>query len=418
LVDLTGPRQHSSRVLVTDGEQRSSLAVVRALGRAGYSVEICSSRSRPLAGASRYCVKAHRTPEAEGGPASCLKALGELIEQRDIDVLLPMTDATASVALSLRSTYPRLVIPFPPRETWDLVADKAELVKAAAGVGIPVPRQVVANDPQSGVGGAHQLAREVGYPLVLKPHRSAVVRDIAVSRFGVRIVSREEELASSLRLYKPEAYPILIQQSIEGPGLGAFFLAKDGVPLASFAHRRLREKPPTGGVSVLCESVALRRDVEQYAEALLRHFTWSGVAMVEFKEDSSTGTPYLMEINGRFWGSLQLAIDAGVDFPTLLVRSALGEEIESPKSYRVGVRNRWLWGDMDHLLWMLRAPRNYRESYPFLPSRVAAVARFLIPWRRGEHYEVLKPWDLRPFARESAEWFRAVLERREPRRRQ
>ena len=37
--------------------------------------------------------------------------------------------------------------------------------------------------------------------------------------------------------------------------------------------------------------------------------------MVEFKHDERDGVPKLMEINGRFWGSLQLAIDAGVDFP-------------------------------------------------------------------------------------------------------
>ncbi len=58
--------------------------------------------------------------------------------------------------------------------------------------------------------------------------------------------------------------------------------------------------------------------------------------MVEFKADARTGTPYLMEINGRFWGSLQLAIDAGVDFPAILVAAALGAPIppRSPRSAR------------------------------------------------------------------------------------
>ena len=42
-------------VLVTDADQRAALAVVRSLGRAGYQVHAGSSRSRSLAGASRYC---------------------------------------------------------------------------------------------------------------------------------------------------------------------------------------------------------------------------------------------------------------------------------------------------------------------------------------------------------------------------
>jgi predicted ATP-grasp superfamily ATP-dependent carboligase len=58
---------------------------------------------------------------------------------------------------------------------------------------------------------------------------------------------------------------------------------------------------------------------------LLGQFDWQGVAMVEFKVEANTGTPYLLEVNGRFWGSLQLAIDAGVDFPALLVDAATGK---------------------------------------------------------------------------------------------
>ena len=130
--------------------------------------------------------------------------------------------------------------------------------------------------------------------------------------------------------------------------------------------------------------------------------------MVEFKQDAATGTPYLMEVNGRFWGSLQLAIDAGVDFPELLVRLASGESVEPPTGFRLGVRSRWLWGELDHLLWILRAPRGYRRENPDLPTRVAALARFLVPWRPGDRLEVLRFSDPKPFLRESVAWFRAL----------
>jgi len=69
---------------------------------------------------------------------------------------------------------------------------------------------------------------------------------------------------------------------------------------------------------------------------------WHGVAMVEFKV-SADGTPYLMEVNARFWGSLQLAIDAGVDFPWLLYQLATGRDVESDDDYVTGVKSRWLW---------------------------------------------------------------------------
>ena len=43
-----------------------------------------------------------------------------------------------------------------------------------------------------------------------------------------------------------------------------------------------------------------------------------GVAELDFVNDSRDNTPKLMEINPRFWGSLQGAISEGVDFPFLL----------------------------------------------------------------------------------------------------
>src|SRR6185503_13112360 len=110
--------------------------------------------------------------------------------------------------------------------------------------------------------------------------------------------------------------------------------------------RRIREKPPSGGVSVYCESIAIPQDLEASSGLLLNRLGWNGVAMVEFKLDREAGKAYLMEINGRFWGSLQLAVDAGVDFPRLLVEAALGKRHEVPILGGSGVRSRWEWGEV------------------------------------------------------------------------
>ena len=133
---------------------------------------------------------------------------------------------------------------------------------------------------------------------------------------------------------------------------------------------------------------------------------------MEFKLDAATDTPYLMEINGRFWGSLQLGIDAGVNFPDLLVRAATGDAVEPVTEYRVGVRSRWFWGDVDHLIWMLKTPARIRRRSPGLPGRLGALLRFLVPWKPGDRFEVLRFGDLKPFLRESLEWFRALARKR------
>jgi predicted ATP-grasp superfamily ATP-dependent carboligase len=148
---------------------------------------------------------------------------------------------------------------------------------------------------------------------------------------------------------------------------------------------------------VLCESRPLDPALEAQARRLLGALGWRGVAMLEYKQDLRTGRTVLMEVNGRFWGSLQLAIDAGVDFPYLNHQLALGQPLDLPPAYRTGVRSRWWLGDVDHLLARLQGDAsNLPED---APSRWQAVLAFLTPGRSGRT-EVMRRDDLRPGFRE------------------
>lgn len=404
------------RILITDGEQRSALAAVRSLGRAGHRVSVCSSRPAPLAGASRYAEVAFQVPDPSRDPQGFVAGVEALVNREKIDLLLPMTDVSVPLLIGLRDRHPGLTIPLPDPATYRNISDKIWLCDLARSLGVPVPGGLVLparpttselEDPDTELAA---MARNASFPLILKPGRSAVESAEGTARFGVRQVTTVEALHRALLEYDPAAFPLLVQERISGPGLGAFMLADRGRILATFGHCRLREKPPTGGVSVYRESVPLRSDLAEYATRIVSHVGWTGVAMVEFKEDASTGTPYLMEINGRFWGSLQLAIDAGVDFPRLLAETVSettggGLDIDiHPPVARIGVRSRWFWGDVDHLIGVLKAPRGYREINPELPSRLGAVLRFLVLWRPGDRYEVLDLADPRPFLRETWQW--------------
>jgi predicted ATP-grasp superfamily ATP-dependent carboligase len=186
--------------------------------------------------------------------------------------------------------------------------------------------------------------------------------------------------------------------------MGIFMLVWNGTVRAHFAHRRLREKPPSGGVSVYCESVAPDPAIVNASAQLLAKLNWLGVAMLEYKVERRTGIPYLMEVNPRFWGSLQLAIDAGVDFPRLLVDLAAGRTIGPAPQFRVGIRSRWWWGDVDQLLLRLRRTAAELSLPNDADSRAEAVMRFLT-WGQRDRNEVLRFDDPRPFLRETALWF-------------
>jgi len=194
----------------------------------------------------------------------------------------------------------------------------------------------------------------------------------------------------------------MLQEYIEGFGSGVFLLYDHGRCVAHFAYKRLREKPPTGCVSVLSESVEADPEQLSAAKALLDKVKWHGVAMVEFKVDAA-GNPYVIEVNPRFWGSLQLAIDSGVDFPMLLHKATIGEPYESICDYSVGQKLRWLLGDLDRLYLVLKS-----SEYSF-SKKFIEILTFLVPFAKGMKYEVNRTSDIKPFIREVALYVRSLV---------
>jgi predicted ATP-grasp superfamily ATP-dependent carboligase len=337
-------------------------------------------------------------------PARFADSVAAAVRGEQVAVVLPITDAALLALLPRRDELRPAIIPFPDLAQVRTVGNKRLVVDAAARAGIAVPAQAVLESP-SGASGLQTMPP--AFPLVVKPSRSVADRaDAGREKLSVRHARDAAELEQVLRALPPNAYPVLLQQRVVGPGIGIFLLLWDGRLVATFAHRRIREKPPAGGVSVYRESIAADPDLVSRSRALLDHFGWSGVAMIEYKLDRATAIPYLMEINGRFWGSLQLAIDAGVDFPALLVALALGEEPASVSSYRVGVRSRWWLGDLDQLLARLRRTPAELALPPGTPGRLAALGEFLALWRPGDRGEILRFADPAPACRELANWLR------------
>lgn len=388
-----------ARILVTDGETRASLATTRALGRAGHEVYVVSSRLPALASVSRYCHRAAEIPALRSDPAAGIQSLLSLVEQWGTDLVVPVTDLSTLVILHhCGSTLGTAVVAAPNRSAFDALSDKIRLLDEAKAVGLTVPRSTVAREH----GQLWEHAKTLGYPCIVKPHRSvAIAESGSIRSFGVRHVSREEDLEPP---FDPAAFPVLVQEYVHGHGEGVFLLMDGSDVLAAFAHRRLREKPPEGGVSVYREAVIPDSELVGRSAALLRSVGWKGVAMVEFRTEGANAA--IMEVNGRLWGSLQLAIDAGVDFPTMLVAMFLGRTVPKVHSYRTGVRTRWLWGDVDHVLARLRGRPGGRAGEG-LPSVPRLLWDFLSQFvRRDDRLEVFDLSDPRPFVRETLGWFR------------
>lgn len=308
-----------------------------------------------------------------------------------------MTDASIEAILEHRLLLPsHLVVPVGSHDRYRDASDKLLVHRIACEVGLGIAETAVVEAPTDPAPEDRRL-----FPGVLKPHRS-VVGTRPRMKVGVTHVGDAVECALRLRALPAEAFPVLVQRRVHGPGEGFFTMRIAGSPAAYFAHRRLRERPPAGGASVLRESIALHPDLRERCDAVLDRLGWTGVAMVECKRDEVYGGWRVIEINARFWGSLQLAIDAGVDFPALLAESVVSGSIAPPRQWRTGVRSRWEWGDVDNLLLRLLRSRSRLNLEPDFPGRMRALLDFVVHRPGRDHLEVLRLLDPLPFLVESA----------------
>ena len=388
---LGGAVSRMPSVLVTDGDERAALAVVRSLGRAGYRVHVCGSKRRTLASVSRHAAAAFAAPDPLRAPHDFVAAVAAYVRTHAIDVILPIAEPALLAVLDARPCFGAAAIPFPSIETFRAASDKAALMGVASELGLAVPRQweLATSDAL-----AHLDVSALPYPVVIKPGRSVGEHDGVRSKQGVRYASSPAELRARVAAMSPAAFPLLVQERVIGTGSGVFLLRWEGAIIASFAHRRIREKPPAGGVSVYAEAVPVDGTLREHSERLLDRLGWEGVAMIEYKIDTRTGAPYLMEINGRFWGSLQLAIDAGIDFPLLLVRLATGESVMPQHVYREGTSGRWWWGEVDHVLARLRRSETELALPPGSPTRGdcrSGLSRPVAPSRARRRVSVRRP---------------------------
>ncbi|HSL03985.1 MAG TPA: ATP-grasp domain-containing protein [Nitrospiraceae bacterium] len=390
-------------VLVTDGQERSALAITRGLGRAGIPVIVGAETARSLAGASRYCVGRWRYPSPLQQPVQFITSLVEAVRRFDITAIIPPTDSSMQAVAAQRDQFrPSVTAMIPSLESYEMASDKYRLMKLAQELGIPFPDTVFVPDGNL----ASVRDQLMAYPVVVKPGRSLVKIDEKWIKTSVHVVVNPSELTDLYRRTPYLRHPSLIQQRIEGEGQGVFGLFDHGKPCALFAHRRIREKPPAGGVSVFRESIELPKPMTDYAVRLLERVKWHGVAMVEFKVDRHSNVPMLMEINGRFWGSLQLAINAGLNFPYMLYQAMNGMPVAVPNNaYRIGTKSRWLVGDLDHLLLRLTKSNSELHLDSHALSRVRCLAEFFKLVQYDLHYEVESLSDPGPALREYRDWF-------------
>ncbi len=380
------------RVFITDGYWRKTVAAVRALGRMGLRVTVGESTYLAPALFSRYCYRRVRTPSPVLQPSQYLDFLEDYLDHHPHHVLMPLEEDTLLLLAQNRERFAgKTQLPFATYQHLLLARDKLKVLRRAEALGIPIPRTYEITTIEE----ARTIGRHVEYPVVVKPR-------VGSGSAGVYYVTEPSRLPVALEGVFCSGHLPLLQERLplDGAGIGAsFLLDQDHQVRASFIHRRIREYPVQGGPSTLRESI-IHNQAKLDGARLLQSLHLTGVAMVEFKVDSRDGKAKLLEVNPRFWGSLALAINAGVNFPYLLTLMALGLDFSPVLDYKLGCVCRWLLpGDILHFIknpkrWHLKPNffqfRNPRLTYDIIdmddPLPILGSILALLPFYGSEDF--------------------------------
>ena len=334
------------KVLVSQSGMKHSLGLMRHLRRAGHMVTGISSGEgwRNRARWSWYTSETVVANQKCG--AAWLAEMKLLLKDREhpiyIPVGFPVNEYASRFTEELR---PLCGLAVPSLEAFELARDKLKMAETALRLGVGTPHTLGVKSRNE----ATKLAATLNYPAVIKGRfETGGQRILAVVHSPGEFTTEYQRLCDTFCLGDHEL-PI-IQEFIPGTGWGFFAFYQNGKCRRVFMHRRVREIPATGGCSTCAESVN-DPALEAAGRRLLDDLNWNGVAMAEFRRDSRDGSYKLMEINPKFWGSLELALASGADFADDYVRAACGEELPERTSsdYRCGVRYSWPFdGDILH----------------------------------------------------------------------
>jgi predicted ATP-grasp superfamily ATP-dependent carboligase len=337
------------KVLVTDGSYKNSLAVVRALAIEGHDVCVVGGRYC-LANMSRFSASGgFRTAEfglfGSGLSEIMMGNFVEHVNYTGYDLIIPVGGKSVELISINKSSFNNCLVFLPDHPLIELALDKKKTATLCNSLGIKTPKLYDfdnISDVQDRIG-------ELQFPVVVKSSNE-------LQKFPTRYFSDKDTLLASLkmseafRLQNNWAFPI-IQQRIQGKGVGYFGVFDNGNVVSQFMHVRIRETPAAGGASSCAKSIFLS-ELEDQGRRVLKSLKWTGPAMVEFKLNESDGELYFMEINPKLWGSLDLAISCGVNIPADIV-SLAGKKFGGEKSvnYIEGKTFSWpLDGELNHIL--------------------------------------------------------------------
>ncbi|MFC6889401.1 carboxylate--amine ligase, partial [Halorubrum trueperi] len=364
------------------GFEPGSYACVRSLSRRGVHTIVASERENTPAAASRFCDEFVSIPSPYEDVLAYRDALVGLAARDDVETIYPLRAQDAYVFARYADAFePYVSLVTLDSDLLKTVFDRVALVEAAGEAGVPAPETRLLSDVDAWdedliVKSRYNLLTEETCP-TFGPRDAATAKSVTHVAPGER--PNVEAIESEMR------HTPIVQEYVPSSDEYLFGALYDrGEPVTTFQHRQVRGDSYTGGGGVYREAT---RDpaLEATGRALLDHLDYHGIACIEYMKHADTGEYVLTEINPRLWQSLATAVRAGADFPASYWEVASDEPVRSAFEYEVGAGTHLLYGELGHLLSVVRDESPLVDPPSFARTAVEIAASCV----ENPHFDVL-----------------------------
>lgn len=348
---------HKKRAVLLGANNQSMLTLAKLLCKRNVRVDVIDWQDSVIKYSSRVD-KFYKLSDIEVNVEKFVNEFLKLLISNAYDFLIPVNDVALEVCIHFKNRIEKNVkiAGLPDNDSYEYCHNKYRLINICKEVGINYPKTLYIDSLNK----LKEVLPTIEYPVILKPISSKLIYNNKLYSFNVKKIFDKETLIDEVR-EKINIIPMMIQEVIDGTGVGFNVLCKNGDVVMAYQHQRITEPLGGGASSYRCTIPIESYGLLDISSQLLKAIKWNTLGMLEYK--ISDDKPYIMELNGRYWGSVELGRAAGIDIPAAIIDEAIEQKkIENKIDFKLKyARNLFL-----DLKYIIENFKHTRSVTPFI----------------------------------------------------
>lgn len=294
-------------ILIPDGEHKALRSILNCLSKAPkVKIIVLSNKNSIYLRFSLIIFRFIYFP-----PALDIKRRIKLIEEvakvNKVDVILPISEDTIQLFLENKLHFQDFdkLCPLPGLSDFLIARNKDLFSEHLTAYNIPIPKTIILeSNPQN-----QSNIDDLSFPILAKPTNNSG------GGLGIKKLSNINDLKLFFK-NRDQTEKFILQEFISGYDLGVNVLCFEGKILSYTIQKGFLwgKKQFTSQIGLTFEN---NNRLLNIIENLTQSLNWTGVANIDVRFDEVENQFKILEMNPRYWDTIEGSLIAGVNFPYL-----------------------------------------------------------------------------------------------------